>query len=168
MDIPPQQPVPTPGTLSPDGRYQWNGYQWVLLQMMAVQPQPSRGRGCKIVGGCALAGVVIFIALIAVLVYYASSSPLASFPVYPGATTSGQSFSTRTTGTVEDRKWVTSASVPTVEKFYLAQLDGKQWALDRPEHVGDRWASTMSDRRQEQAPSPSRAATACLPRSTSR
>jgi hypothetical protein len=132
-----------PGQISPDGRWRWDGAQWVptgAARPMATTPRRSFAWVWWLAGGCAVLVVIAGIAAVLGLGSLVSSfqhggfSCLPSdFPTYPGATVSSENTYVGTGVPAGDTKRCTMTlesndDVNTVTSWYSSNLDSGDWS----------------------------------------
>lgn len=125
-----------PGQLSPDGRWRWDGTQWVPVAPAA--PQRSRAWIWWLTGGCALILLVVLGggAFAAYSIYnrvqHGGFSCLPSdFPKYPGETFGGENYSLNgaTPGNACNMVFESNDSASSVYDFYSSNLDTGVWQV---------------------------------------
>lgn len=139
--------VSTPGQVgqvSPDGRWRWDGTQWLPTGQPGYRPpRPgSRGWPWLVAGGCVWLMVVsVMLGVVAVHVFqvaqraYASCLP-ADFPAYPSAHLIRSNDYVVGTGLPEGdshqcaQTLETNDGMATVNRFYASHLDSGDWKLD--------------------------------------
>jgi len=131
-----------PGQISPDGRWRWDGAQWVPTGAAAATPMAPRRSFAWVwwlAGGCAVLVVIAVIAAVLGLGSLVSSiqhggfSCLPSgFPAYPGATVSSENTYVGTglpPGDKSECRMILESNddVGTVTAWYASHLNSGDW-----------------------------------------
>jgi hypothetical protein len=131
-------PLPAALVLSPDGRYRWDGYQWVPT--WTAPPPTVRGRRWKVLVSLGVIAAVVLVGVaIAIGAKDIANSPLANFPVYPGGSSTGVQFYTGTNGSSDSQSWSIPTDVTTVEGYYSTHLDQAPWSISGEDSASATW-----------------------------
>jgi hypothetical protein len=132
-----------PGQISPDGRWRWDGAQWVpagAAAPMPMSPRKSFAWVWWLAGGCALLVVIAVIAaaiglssLVTSLERGGFSCLPSDFPSYPGATVSSENTYVGTGMPAGNTKRCTMVlesgdDVNTVSSWYSSSLNSGDWS----------------------------------------